>query len=200
MYYWDVIETLRKLAMTGLLVFVSPASVTQMVVAAALALGSAHLCHQFAPFVDPEDNADYYRASASTVVVVFSCLLLRVGWGDAFLGGVMVLTELGTSAGVLLLPLLGTLLAATLAWLRPAPESGEGVEGAEGSVEDGAKEQELEDDVEDAAAGDVELQEAAERHLPALDGWAPAATRSLVPGPPGDSPDFFCCVGRPHDD
>ena len=98
-YYWESVECVRRLALTGLLVFFG-SGIQQIVVASFIALASLYLYSQYRPY---ENDALDTLASVAQLMIfieVFVALLLRadivlVEWlAVEWVSGVMIAAHL----------------------------------------------------------------------------------------------------------
>ena len=55
-FWWELVECVKKLLLTGLLTFVFRDEVAQVAFAMLVALASVLLLHLFRPYADPEDQ------------------------------------------------------------------------------------------------------------------------------------------------
>ncbi|GMI14835.1 hypothetical protein TrVE_jg9019 [Triparma verrucosa] len=97
-YDFEVKETVRKLLLTGDLIFLRPGSASQIVVSMLMCLGSIRTYAYYNPFVDPKTDIIAEVAQWSLFFIMFGALLIRVnmdseslqdqGYFDAILVGV----------------------------------------------------------------------------------------------------------------
>ncbi|GMH70102.1 hypothetical protein TrLO_g7545 [Triparma laevis f. longispina] len=97
-YDFEVKETVRKLLLTGGLIFLKPGTASQIVVSILMCLGSIRTYAYYNPFVDPKTDIIAEVAQWSLFFIMFGALLIRVnidseslqdrGYFDAILVGV----------------------------------------------------------------------------------------------------------------
>jgi len=77
-WWWEVFETLRRLALTGLLVFLSPGSPGQLLVALVIAVFCGILYIGVVPFMDSMDSMVSSTSQISLIVVLFAALAIKL--------------------------------------------------------------------------------------------------------------------------
>mmetsp|Transcript_4762 Transcript_4762/g.8844 ORF Transcript_4762/g.8844 Transcript_4762/m.8844 type:complete len:199 (-) Transcript_4762:32-628(-) len=77
-YNFEVIETARKLFLTGGLIFFNPGTGSQIVVSMLMCLGSIRTYAYYSPFVDPKTDIIAEVAQWSLFFVMFGALLVRL--------------------------------------------------------------------------------------------------------------------------
>jgi len=77
-YNFEVIETVRKLSLTGGLIFFNPGTASQIVVSMLMCLGSIRTYALYNPFVDPKIDIVAEVSQWSLFFILFGALLLRV--------------------------------------------------------------------------------------------------------------------------
>ena len=65
-YFWESIECLRRLALTGLLVFFADGTNLQIIVASLIALASLYMYSKYRPYLD--DNVDTLASMAQLMI------------------------------------------------------------------------------------------------------------------------------------
>ena len=81
-YWWEVVETVRKLLLTGVAVFVERDTVLQVVVSFLLALALLLMLARFKPYRRKPDNRYALLTGVMMLIYIFIGLLLKV---DEFL-------------------------------------------------------------------------------------------------------------------
>jgi len=93
-YYWEAIECVRRLALTGLLVFFGDGTKKQIVVACIISLGSLQLYVRCSPYMDDEVDTISTVAQLMTFTQLFGALLMRMdlllGLSPTFASGVLI--------------------------------------------------------------------------------------------------------------
>jgi hypothetical protein len=111
-YYWDCFEMLRKVSITGILMFVSPGSLFQLVVGIILCIGFGFSAAWFQPYVSGTANIFKVGTEVTLLVTLVLAVMLKIDlstetmpcvpWGDdesasacgtSFIGVVMFLTN-----------------------------------------------------------------------------------------------------------
>jgi hypothetical protein len=77
-YYWEVIECIRRLLLTGFVVFIFPNSSAQAAVACLLAAISLVIVVHYKPHADPIDTGIYVSGSIIIFLSMFLSLLVKV--------------------------------------------------------------------------------------------------------------------------
>jgi ABC-type multidrug transport system fused ATPase/permease subunit len=77
MYYWEVIECMRRLLLTGAIVFIAPGTVAQAAVACVLAVVSAIIAVYCQPHVDARDGQIYTGGAMIIFLSMFLSLLMK---------------------------------------------------------------------------------------------------------------------------
>ena len=77
-YHWDCVEMLRKVALTGLVSFVSRGSVSQLVVAIVISIASLTASAWCQPYADPRANVFKAATEVSILITLVMCVLLKV--------------------------------------------------------------------------------------------------------------------------
>ncbi|GMH79530.1 hypothetical protein TL16_g08175 [Triparma laevis f. inornata] len=77
-WWFEIFECLRRLAMSGLLVFVRPGSTSQVVLALILAMASVVLYTHLRPFVEDEDDNLAVVCQVSVFITIFAALIVRI--------------------------------------------------------------------------------------------------------------------------
>eukprot|EP00519_Triparma_laevis_P014568 CAMPEP_0182491466 /NCGR_PEP_ID=MMETSP1321-20130603/897_1 /TAXON_ID=91990 /ORGANISM="Bolidomonas sp., Strain RCC1657" /LENGTH=380 /DNA_ID=CAMNT_0024693747 /DNA_START=66 /DNA_END=1205 /DNA_ORIENTATION=- len=77
-YNFEVKETVRKLILTGGLIFFNPGTASQIVVSMLMCLGSIRTYTHYKPFVDPKTDIIAEIAQWSLFFVMFGALLIRL--------------------------------------------------------------------------------------------------------------------------
>lgn len=77
-WWWEIFETFRRLALTGLLVFLVPGSSGQILLALIIAVMCGILYVGMAPFVDSMDCSVSNTAQVSLIVVLFTALAIQL--------------------------------------------------------------------------------------------------------------------------
>ena len=87
-WYWESLECIRRLALTGLLIFFSDGTVMQIIVASLLAMVALILYDAFEPYLD--DSADRLATFAQlmTFLTLFAAILLTTGAIQPYVGEV----------------------------------------------------------------------------------------------------------------
>ena len=85
-WYWESLECIRRLALTGLLIFFSDGTVMQIIVASLIAMVALILYDAFEPYLD--DSADRLATFAQlmTFLTLFAAILLTTGAIQPFVG------------------------------------------------------------------------------------------------------------------
>ena len=108
MWWFEVFECFRRQMLTGMLVFVSQGSATQIVIAMVLAFLSFGVYLRFTPFIKEEDDVIAISAQVSLFFSLFSSLLIKAnideedGYDQYLFGVLMIILNL-TAVGVTLL-------------------------------------------------------------------------------------------------
>jgi hypothetical protein len=76
MYYWEVIECMRRLLLTGAIVFIAPGTAAQAAIACVLAVVSAIIAVYCQPPVNPRDGQIYTGGAMIIFLSMFLSLLL----------------------------------------------------------------------------------------------------------------------------
>lgn len=95
-WWWEIYESLRKLTLTGLVVFIAPGSADQSIVLILLALLSS-LIYQYAHPFRKEDNFLGIAASYAVFFIAFASLLLKFDKSfinSTLLDGLLVITAM----------------------------------------------------------------------------------------------------------
>jgi hypothetical protein len=77
-YYWEMVDCLRKLLLTGVAVVIAPGSLIQLVVSLAVVVGYAIAVTQFQPYRMARDNILALVLYSMLAVTLFIGLLLKV--------------------------------------------------------------------------------------------------------------------------
>ena len=81
-YYYEVIECGRRIALTGLAVFIYPGSTAQVAIEALLAVGFYSISEILSPFVEPLDAWLYRSGTYVIFLSMFLALLLKMDVAD----------------------------------------------------------------------------------------------------------------------
>ena len=96
-YYWESVELLRKLALTGLIIFVMPGSPSQLAVTCLIALVAIVLYGRMEPYLEGTDDTLQLLCQLQIFLLSFAGLLLRInvtsemGSSEDLLGSVLAL-------------------------------------------------------------------------------------------------------------
>jgi hypothetical protein len=82
-YWWEVVECLRRLALTGFLVFILPGTAGQAAVSCLLAIVSMVVFGMARPLTDWTDVASYWAGCLTLFISMFVALLIKGGFTDA---------------------------------------------------------------------------------------------------------------------
>eukprot|EP00953_Heterococcus_sp_UTEX-ZZ885_P021538 12009-Heterococcus_DN1.PRE.1 len=107
-YWWEVVECIRRLALTGCLVFIAPGDPTQSAYACAFAVVTTVLYGMVAPLRSRTDSNSYWIGSALIFMTIFVALLLQAEYAQADQSTVGILSVLLVALNVLLV--LGVLI------------------------------------------------------------------------------------------
>jgi hypothetical protein len=77
MYYWEVIECMRRLLLTGAIVFIAPGTAAQAAIACVLAVVSLAVALYFQPHFDPHDGQIYTGGAMIIFLSMFLSLLMK---------------------------------------------------------------------------------------------------------------------------
>jgi hypothetical protein len=77
MYYWEVVECMRRLLLTGAIVFIAPGTAAQAAIACVLAVVSLAIALYFQPHVDPRDGQIYTGGAMIIFLSMFLSLLMK---------------------------------------------------------------------------------------------------------------------------
>ena len=77
-YYFEVIETVRKLFLTGGLIFFNPGTGSQIVFSLLISLISMRVYAYYSPFIEADQDIIAEGAQWSLFFILFSALLIRV--------------------------------------------------------------------------------------------------------------------------
>jgi hypothetical protein len=83
MFYWELIECLRRLLLTGAIVFIYPNTTTQAAVACLLALVSMAVVAAYSPHKEATDKRVYITGSAIIFLSMFLALLIKANVNEA---------------------------------------------------------------------------------------------------------------------
>jgi len=78
-WWFELFECVRRLAMTSLLVFIEPGTTSQILIALLLATGSVVAFTHFRPYIDDSDDNLATACQISIWFTIFGCLLVRIG-------------------------------------------------------------------------------------------------------------------------
>ena len=125
-YYWDCFEMLRKVSITGILMFVSPGSLFQLVIGIILCIGFGFSAAWFQPYVSGTANIFKVGTEVTLLVTMVLAVMLKIDlsaetmpclpWGDddtkgacgeSFIGAIMFITNTVVPGVTLALGLLG---------------------------------------------------------------------------------------------
>ena len=81
-YYYEVIECSRRIALTGLAVFIYPGSTAQVAIEALLAVVFAYVSEIFSPFAEPLDAWLYRSGTCLIFLSMYLGLLLKIEAAD----------------------------------------------------------------------------------------------------------------------
>ena len=81
-YYYEVIECGRRIALTGLAVFIYPGSTAQVAIEALLAVIFAYISEILSPFAEPLDAWLYRSGTSITFLSMYLALLLKMDTTD----------------------------------------------------------------------------------------------------------------------
>ncbi|GMH79533.1 hypothetical protein TL16_g08176 [Triparma laevis f. inornata] len=107
MWWFEFFECARRLGMSGLLIFFSSGSPSQIVVGMLLSLGVIVIYVHCKPFLEIEDDLLAVVSQLSIFVTLFGALLIRVkidksdGYDEAIFGGILIAVNLAGIAMVL---------------------------------------------------------------------------------------------------
>ena len=76
-WFFELVDLARKLVLTGLLVFVDPGGISQLVVGLLVCLSMAFYSQHMRPFVDNAVDQANFHANVLLFVVLFAGLLLQ---------------------------------------------------------------------------------------------------------------------------
>jgi hypothetical protein len=77
MYYWEVVECMRRLLLTGAIVFIAPGTAAQAAIACALAVVSLAIALYCQPHVDARDGQIYTGGAMIIFLSMFLSLLMK---------------------------------------------------------------------------------------------------------------------------
>jgi hypothetical protein len=77
MYYWEVIESMRRLLLTGAIVFITPGTTAQAAIACVLAVTSAFIALYCRPHADPVDTMIYTVGAMIIFLSMFLSLAMK---------------------------------------------------------------------------------------------------------------------------
>jgi len=78
LWWWEIFECVRRISMTGMLIFVRPGSASQLVLAMILAVASVVAFVKWRPYVFEEDDNLAIACQLSIFFTIFGALLIRV--------------------------------------------------------------------------------------------------------------------------
>jgi uncharacterized membrane protein len=93
-YWWKVVECIRRLALTGCLVFIAPGDPMQSAYACAFAVVTTVLYGMVAPLRSRTDSNSYWIGCALIFMTIFVALLLQAEYAQADQSTVGILTVL----------------------------------------------------------------------------------------------------------
>jgi hypothetical protein len=82
-YWWEVAECIRRLALTGFLVFILPGTAGQAAVSCLLAIASMVVFGMARPLTDRTDVVSYWAGCLTLFISMFVALLIKGGFTDA---------------------------------------------------------------------------------------------------------------------
>jgi hypothetical protein len=82
-YWWEVAECIRRLALTGFLVFILPGTAGQAAVSCLLAIASMVVFGMARPLTDRTDVISYWAGCLTLFISMFVALLIKGGFTDA---------------------------------------------------------------------------------------------------------------------
>lgn len=78
LWWWEILETARRLLLTGLLVFFIPGSASQVVIALLIAVLCGMMYVGFSPFMDSMDTVLSNTSQVSLILVLFASLCIQL--------------------------------------------------------------------------------------------------------------------------
>jgi hypothetical protein len=86
LFYWELIEYVRKFVLSGLLVYLKPGSLSQLFVACMFSIGFLLLVGKSMPYRDPSSNATKLLSEATLAFILLCTLAMRSNLVGEYLG------------------------------------------------------------------------------------------------------------------
>lgn len=92
LWYWEVVETVHRLLLTGVLVVIAKGSGTQIIVGAVIALSFVKVCEIFRPYMDPSVQTLREVCQWQIFIIFFCALILKADFSsvDSFAIGILL--------------------------------------------------------------------------------------------------------------
>lgn len=111
-YYWDCLEMLRKATLTGVLMFFSKGSLSQLVLTMVVCVGFLCAATWWQPYASRTANLFKVGSEVSLLVTLMLVVLLKIDLskedipgGENFVGSLLLLTNTGIPGGSILIGL-----------------------------------------------------------------------------------------------
>lgn len=134
-YYFEVVECGRRIALTGLAVFLYPGSAAQVALEVVLSAVSIGISEKLSPFVDPWDEWLYRSGEWVIYFTMFVALLLKVNASEedsqsqVVFAGVLIAAHIGIVIAILVQAMLSVQGGVVLMWDQPIAKNSIGCSG-----------------------------------------------------------------------